>query len=48
MNATINIITTQGTLVIESPINFSPIELPYGAVGFIVNGTSMASEDNLQ
>jgi hypothetical protein len=48
MNATIKIITTDGILEIESPINFSPIELPYGGIGFEVNGTSVASESDLQ
>lgn len=47
MNAIIKILTTQNIIITESPINFSPVELPYGAVGFGMNGSSISSEENL-
>jgi hypothetical protein len=47
MNAIITIETIDGLLTFETPITFSPVELPYGAIGFGNNGSSMAEPSSL-
>lgn len=47
MNAIIVIETINGVLTFEEPIVFSPIELPYGGIGFGANGSSTAEENDL-
>jgi hypothetical protein len=48
MNAIIVIETVNGPLTFDTPITFSPIELPYGGIGFRVNGSSTADENDLE
>jgi hypothetical protein len=47
MNTTIIIETIDGILRFEESITFSPVELPYGGIGFGVNGSSTAEENDL-
>lgn len=47
MDAVINIITINSTITVTRPIDFSPVELPYGCKGYRFNGSSTATLDNL-
>lgn len=43
----ITILIKNDTVVVTENINFNPIELPYGCIGYRVNGSSQSSESDL-
>lgn len=45
--AILKILTKHNTITVEETINFTPIEMPYGARGFGFNGSSTASAEDL-
>ncbi len=47
MDAIVKIVTKENTITVTAPINFDPVELPYGAVGYDFNGSSKSSLENL-
>lgn len=47
MDAIVKIIIKDSTITITTPINFDPVELPYGAVGYKNNGSSTSPIENL-
>lgn len=47
MDAIVKIITKDNTITVTAPINFDPVELPYGAIGYDFNGSSSSPIENL-
>jgi len=47
MTTIIKIMTKDNTITVTEDINFSPIELPYGAIGYRFNGSSTSPIENL-
>lgn len=47
MIATVKIETFDELITVTQDIDFNPIELPYGLMGYKNNGSSESSEDNL-
>jgi wobble nucleotide-excising tRNase len=47
MDAIVKIITKENTITVTTTINFDPVELPYGCIGYNFNGTSQSNIENL-
>ena len=48
MEAIITILVKDNNITITQNIDFDPIELPYGAIGYRFNGSSNSPEENLE